>query len=71
MSVTTNVSYANIIQSRLHPSKVDVVISEMNTKWEVIFVKTGARVTGTDWKDVLDKAVAYRDAAHAMTGNYP
>lgn len=71
MSVTTNVSYANIIQSRLHPSEVDIVISEMGTKWEAIFVKTGARVTGTSWEDVLDKAVAYRDAAHAMTGNYP
>jgi len=71
MSVTTNVSYASLIQIRLRPSRVDVIISEMNTKWEVIFVKTGARFTGTDWKDVLDKVVVYRDAAHAMTGNYP
>lgn len=71
MDLTTNVPYASIIQSRLHPSRVDVIISEMGTKWEVIFVRTGARVTGTDWKDVLDKAVTYRDAAHAMTGNYP
>ena len=71
MSLTANVPYASIIQMRLRPSRVDVIISEMETKWEVIFTKTGARVTGTDWKDVLDKAVAHRDAAHAMTGNYP